>query len=82
MLYIEETAGVHMPEGNFVLTDGTVIGRHKGSRIIRSDREKGLDWRFSGYPAFVLEIRPDTNEGLWIGTHAESMDWTLCVQTI
>ena len=33
--YIEEEAGVKVPEGNFVLTDGTVLGRHKGITHIR-----------------------------------------------
>lgn len=69
--YIEETAGVHMPEGNFVLTDGTVIGRHKGITHYTVGQRKGLGLAL-GYPAFVLEIRPDTNEVV-IGTHAESM---------
>ena len=39
--YIEETAGVHMPEGNFVLTDGTVIGRHKGITHYTVGQRKG-----------------------------------------
>lgn len=60
-----------MPEGNFVLTDGTVIGRHKGITHYTVGQRKGLGLAL-GYPAFVLEIRPDTNEVV-IGTHAESM---------
>lgn len=69
--YIEETAGVHVPEGNFVLTDGTVIGTHKGITHYTVGQRKGLGLAL-GYPAFVLEIRPETNEVV-IGTHVESM---------
>ncbi len=69
--YIEEKAGVHVPEGNFILSDGTVIGRHKGITHYTVGQRKGLGLAL-GYPAFVLEIRPETNEVV-IGTHEESM---------
>ena len=59
--YIEEEAGVKVPEGNFVLTDGTVLGRHKGITHYTVGQRKGLGLAL-GYPAFVLEIRPETNE--------------------
>ena len=53
--------------------DWTVI---RGSSIIQSGREK--DWDLAlGYPAFVLEIRPETNEVV-IGEHDdESMTDTV-----
>lgn len=69
--YIEEEAGVKVPEGNFVLTDGTVLGRHKGITHYTVGQRKGLGLAL-GYPAFVLEIRPETNEVV-IGTKEESM---------
>lgn len=69
--YIEEEAGVKVPEGDFVLTDGTVIGRHKGITHYTVGQRKGLGLAL-GYPAFVLEIRPTTNEVV-IGTREESM---------
>lgn len=69
--YIEETAGKKVPEGNFVTTDGKVLGRHKGIIHYTVGQRKGLGLAL-GYPAFVLEIRPETNEVV-IGTHAESM---------
>ena len=47
----------------------------KGSYIIQWDREKDWDFRL-GYPAFVLEIRPETNEVV-IGTYAQSLTDTL-----
>ena len=69
--YIEEEAGVKVPEGDFVLTDGTVLGRHKGITHYTVGQRKGLGLAL-GYPAFVLEIRPETNEVV-IGTKEESM---------
>ena len=69
--YIEEEAGMKVPEGNFVLTDGTVLGRHKGITHYTVGQRKGLGLAL-GYPAFVLEIRPETNEVV-IGTKEESM---------
>lgn len=73
--FIEETADRHVPEGNFVTPDGKVLGRHKGIIHYTVGQRKGLGLAL-GYPAFVLEIRPETNEVV-IGTHAESMADTL-----
>lgn len=69
--YIEQAAGVPIPEGNFVTADGIVLGKHKGITHYTVGQRKGLGLSL-GYPAFVLEIRPETNEVV-IGTHAESM---------
>ena len=73
--YIDEPAGSRMPEGNFVSSDGRVLGRHKGITHYTVGQRKGLGLAL-GYPAFVLEIRPDTNEVV-IGTNEESMTHTL-----
>ncbi|HKM22917.1 MAG TPA: tRNA 2-thiouridine(34) synthase MnmA [Lachnospiraceae bacterium] len=60
--FIEEAAGDRVPgEGNFVLTDGTVIGKHKGIIHYTIGQRKGLDLAM-GRPVFVKEIRPQTNE--------------------
>ncbi len=48
-------------EGNFVLKDGTVIGRHKGTTHYTIGQRKGLGIAM-GHPVFVCEIRPETNE--------------------
>lgn len=69
--YIEETEGVKVPVGNFVTPDGVILGQHKGIIHYTVGQRKGLGLAL-GYPAFVLEIRPDTNEVV-IGTHEESM---------
>ena len=69
--YIEENAGVKIPERNFVTSDGTILGKHKGITHYTVGQRKGLGLAL-GYPAFVLEIRPETNEVV-IGTKEESM---------
>lgn len=73
--YIEENVQVRIPEGNFVTSDGTVLGRHKGITHYTVGQRKGLGLAL-GYPAFVLEIRPETNEVV-IGTKEESMTCVL-----
>lgn len=69
--FIDEYTKKKVPEGNFVLSDGTVIGKHKGITHYTVGQRKGLGLAL-GYPAFVLEIRPDTNEVV-IGTAKDSM---------
>ena len=59
--FIEEHAGVRIPEGNFVWSDGTVIGKHKGITHYTVGQRKGLGLSM-GRPVVVLEIRPETNE--------------------
>lgn len=73
--YIEETAGVLIPEGNFVDSSGKVLGRHKGITHYTVGQRKGLGLSL-GHPSFVLEICPETNEVV-IGTMEESMKTTL-----
>ena len=58
-------------EGNFVDIHGNVIGKHKGIIHYTVGQRKGLGLAL-GYPAFVLEIRPETNEVV-IGTYEESL---------
>ena len=69
--FIEETRGEVFPEGNFVTLDGKVLGRHKGIIHYTVGQRKGLGLSM-GYPVFVLEIRPETNEVV-IGTNEDSM---------
>lgn len=69
--FIEETAGKKFPEGNFVLSDGTVVGRHKGIIHYTVGQRKGLGVSL-GHPVFVLEIRPEENEVV-LGSNEESM---------
>ena len=73
--YIEKNAGQKIAEGNFVTSEGKVLGRHKGITHYTVGQRKGLGLAL-GYPAFVLEIRPQTNEVV-IGTYEESLTYTL-----
>lgn len=59
--YIDENSGRVLPEGNFVTTDGRVVGRHKGITHYTVGQRKGLNLSM-GRPVFVVEIRPETNE--------------------
>ena len=59
--FIEESTGKKLEEGNYVLEDGTVIGKHKGIIHYTIGQRKGLNLSM-GHPVFVTEIRPDTNE--------------------
>lgn len=69
--FIEETLDTELPTGNFVTIDGKVLGLHKGITHYTVGQRKGLGLAL-GYPAFVIEIRPDTNEVV-IGTNEDSM---------
>ncbi len=46
--------------GKFVLTDGTVVGKHKGYPFYTIGQRKGLDIAL-GKPKFVVRIHPETN---------------------
>ncbi|MFD2164215.1 tRNA 2-thiouridine(34) synthase MnmA [Paradesertivirga mongoliensis] len=46
--------------GNFVLTNGTVVGQHKGYPYYTIGQRKGLGVAF-GHPMFVTEIMPAIN---------------------
>lgn len=73
--FIEEETDTAIPEGNFVSETGEVLGRHKGITHYTVGQRKGLGIAL-GYPAFVLEIRPETNEVV-LGTKEASMTTTL-----
>ena len=69
--FIEETTDAGSRPGNFVLSDGSVVGTHKGIIHYTVGQRKGLGLSL-GHPVFVLEIRPDTNE-IVVGTGEESL---------
>ena len=73
--FIKETTGKTIQEGDFIKPDGTVIGKHKGIIHYTVGQRKGLGLAL-GYPAFVLEIRPETNQVV-IGTYEESLTKTV-----
>lgn len=69
--FIEKATGKKSVPGNFVASDGKVLGRHKGIIHYTVGQRKGLGIAL-GYPVFVLEIRPDTNEVV-LGSNEESL---------
>lgn len=73
--FIEENAHVKIPEGNFVWTDGTVIGRHKGITHYTIGQRKKLGIAM-GRPVVVTRICPETNEVV-IGEAADVFSRTL-----
>lgn len=73
--FIEETTGEKIETGNFVDVKGNILGKHKGVIHYTVGQRKGLGLSL-GYPAFVLEICPETNE-IVIGSNEDSMSYTL-----
>lgn len=55
--------------GNFVLSDGSVVGKHKGYPFYTIGQRKGLEIAL-GEPMFVTEIIPETNTVV-LGTKEE-----------
>ncbi len=47
-------------KGNFVLSDGTIVGQHNGYPFYTIGQRKGLNIAL-GYPAFVLAMDAETN---------------------
>lgn len=64
--FIERETGEKETGGNFVMDDGTVVGRHKGISHYTIGQRKGLNIAL-GHPVYVKEIRVDTNEVILSG---------------
>ena len=60
--FIESVAGDRVPgQGNFVTTDGKILGTHKGITHYTIGQRRGLELPM-GERVFVTQIRPETNE--------------------
>lgn len=59
--FISRNSNVVFTPGNFVSTQGEILGQHKGIVHYTVGQRKGLNLSM-GYPVFVTEIRPETNE--------------------
>nr|MCR5756207.1 tRNA 2-thiouridine(34) synthase MnmA [Acetatifactor sp.] len=59
--FIAENSDKPILPGNFVNEAGEILGRHKGIPYYTIGQRKGLNLAL-GYPVFVKEIRPETNE--------------------
>lgn len=67
--FVEENTDANIKPGNFVNTAGEVLGQHKGITHYTVGQRKGLNLAL-GYPVFVVEIKPETNEVV-IGNSSE-----------
>ena len=68
--FIDREAQDRVPgPGNFVMKDGTILGRHKGITHYTIGQRKGLNLAL-GHPVFVTQIRPGINEVV-IGEEAD-----------
>ncbi len=67
--FIREYTGKAYPEGDFVLRDGTVLGKHKGVISYTIGQRKGLGISYSE-PLFVLEKSAERNT-VTLGTAKE-----------
>ncbi len=61
--------------GNFVLSDGTVVGRHRGYPFYTIGQRHGLDLAL-GHPVYVTHIDPATNT-ITVGPREELLRQTL-----
>lgn len=68
--YIKKETGKTFAEGNFVDLEGKVLGKHKGMIHYTIGQRKGLGLSL-GKPAFVVDLRPETNEVV-IGTNEDT----------
>lgn len=78
--YIERETGRHFPQGNFINLDGEILGQHKGIIHYTIGQRKGLGLSL-GAPAFVLDIRPDTNEVV-VGTNQDTFSKQLLANQV
>jgi len=72
--------GEKVNDGNFILTDGTVIGKHRGYPFYTIGQRKGLEIAV-GHPMFVTEVIPETNTVV-LGTEDELEKQTMTVGRI
>jgi len=71
----EEVSG-----GEFVMEDGTVVGKHEGYPFYTIGQRKGLGIAL-GYPVFVTEIHKETNRVV-LGTYKELAKDAMWVQKL
>ncbi|MEF9942470.1 MAG: tRNA 2-thiouridine(34) synthase MnmA [Lachnospiraceae bacterium] len=73
--FIEKEISEQIPKGNFITSDGEILGEHEGITHYTVGQRRGLGLSL-GYPTFVLKILPETNEVV-IGGMKESLTYTL-----
>lgn len=78
--FIRRNTNNNIIPGNFVDIDGNVIGQHKGITNYTVGQRKGLNLAM-GYPVFVVEIRPESNEVV-IGKGTDVLKTTLIADNV
>lgn len=78
--FIHRNTNNNIIPGNFVDIDGNVIGQHKGITNYTVGQRKGLNLAM-GYPVFVIEIRPESNEVV-IGKGTDVLKTTLIADNV
>lgn len=78
--FIEQFTGKMYPEGDFVGTDGRVLGKHKGIIRYTVGQRKGLGIAFS-QPMYVVKVDPAKNQVV-LGTNEELFTTTLTAKDI
>lgn len=70
----------HVAGGDFVLSDGTVVGRHAGYPFYTIGQRRGLDLAL-GRPVYVTRIEPSTNR-ITVGPRDELLRQTLTARQL
>ncbi len=79
--FISEHTDKAIPgEGNFVDTEGNILGKHKGIHQYTVGQRKGLGIAL-GHPAFVVKICPENNTVV-LGTEAALMVDDFCCRDV
>ncbi|MCI5623764.1 MULTISPECIES: tRNA 2-thiouridine(34) synthase MnmA [Anaerostipes] len=67
--FIQDNTGISIPKGNFVDTQGNILGEHKGIIYYTVGQRRGLGLSLK-QPGYVIRVDKDTNEVI-IGTKEE-----------
>lgn len=78
--FIERYTGKTYPEGNFVDSEGKILGKHKGIIRYTIGQRKGLGIAF-GHPMYVAKVTPKSNT-VTLGPEEELFSTTLTAHDI
>lgn len=78
--FLEKNISNLPPQGNFVLTTGEVIGKHKGIIYYTIGQRKGLGISYS-HPLYVIKIDKEKNEVI-LGTEQDLYNKTIYITDI
>ena len=78
--FIERTRGKHYPEGDFVTTEGKVLGKHKGIIRYTVGQRKGLGIAYTS-PLYVIKVDCDENNVI-LGSNEDLFTDTLIAKNI